>query len=67
AQKPTDVDKPFTLRAGGTLLDVAEMVHKELAANLKYARLWGVGRHPGEQIKADFVLQDKDVVELHTA
>ncbi len=63
--KEPDYNRPFTLRAGGTVLDVAELVHKDIAANLKHARLWGEGVHPGSQVKGDHVLQDKNVVELH--
>jgi ribosome-interacting GTPase 1 len=47
-------------------LDVAELVHRDLAANFKYARVWGQGvLTPGAQMKADYVVHDKDVVEIH--
>jgi ribosome-interacting GTPase 1 len=65
-KKEADYDKPFTLKRGGTLLDVAELVHRDLAANFKYARVWGAGvLTPGAQMKADYVVHDKDVVEIH--
>jgi ribosome-interacting GTPase 1 len=65
-KKEADYDKPFTLKRGGTLLDVAELVHRDLAANFKYARVWGSGvLTPGAQMKADYVVQDRDVVEIH--
>lgn len=63
--KEPDYTKPFTVRRGGTLLDVAELVHKDFAHNLKHARVWGTHIHPGTQVKGDYVLHDKDVVELH--
>jgi ribosome-interacting GTPase 1 len=63
--KEPDYDKPFTVRRGGTLLDVAELVHKDIAENLKHARVWGTHIHPGTQVKGDYVLHDKDVVEIH--
>lgn len=65
-KKDPDYDRPFTLRRGGTLLDVAELVHKDVAKNLKLARVWGTAVHPGVTVKGDYVLHDKDVVELHT-
>ncbi len=65
-QKEPDYEKPFTLREGCTLFDLAGLVHKDLQQNLKYARLWGHGVHDGETIKADHVLHDRDVVEIHT-
>ncbi len=64
-QKEPDYDRPFTVRRGGTLLDVAELVHKDFAENLKFARVWGSQVHPGTTVKGDYVVQDKDVVELH--
>lgn len=63
--KTADYDKPFTLRRGGTLLDVAALVHKDLAATLKFARVWGSQVHDASVMKSDYVLADQDVVELH--
>jgi ribosome-interacting GTPase 1 len=66
-KRDADFDRPFTLKRGGTLLDVAELVHRDLAANFKYARVWGCAvPTPGTQMKADYVVHDKDVVEIHT-
>lgn len=65
-KKEADHDKPFTLKRGGTLLDVAELVHRDIAANFKYARVWGSAvLSPGAQMKGDYVVQDKDIVEIH--
>jgi hypothetical protein len=64
-KKDPDYDRPFTIRRGGTLLEVAELVHKDFAHNFKHARVWGSQVHPGTTVKGDYVVQDKDVVELH--
>ncbi len=63
--KPVDRDKPFTLPAGSTVMDLAEHIHRELAAKLKSARVWGEGVYPGQPVKRTHVLHDGDVVELH--
>ncbi len=63
--KQADFDRPFTLRRGGTVHDVAELVHKDIAAQLKHARVWGSSVHDGTVVKGDHVVQDKDIVELH--
>jgi ribosome-interacting GTPase 1 len=63
--KEADFDRPFTLRQGGTVLDVAELVHKDIAATLKHARIWGKSVHDGTVVKGDHVLHDRDIVELH--
>jgi ribosome-interacting GTPase 1 len=65
-KKEADFDRPFTLKRGGTLLEVAELVHRDMAANFKYARVWGSAvLAPGTQMKGDYVVHDKDVVEIH--
>jgi uncharacterized protein len=63
--KEPDRDRPFTLRRGSTLLEMAGMVHKDFLEGLRFARVWGSAVHDGTQVKGDYVLQDKDVVELH--
>lgn len=65
AHKEPDYDRPFTVRRGGTLMDVALMIHKDFAQNLKFARVWGSHVHDATTVKGDYVLYDKDVVELH--
>jgi ribosome-interacting GTPase 1 len=63
-QKP-DMNDPIILGKGSTLTDAAEAVHKDFLAKLKYARLWGSGKHDGIMVKRDHVLQDGDIIELH--
>jgi ribosome-interacting GTPase 1 len=64
-KKEADFEKPYTLRRGGTLLDVAELVHRDLAENFKHARVWGTHIHPGSTVRGDYVVHDKDIVEIH--
>ncbi len=63
-QKP-DLTDPMVLPRGSTVEQAAEAVHKDFRAQLKYARLWGSGKHDGLNVKRDHVLQDGDVIELH--
>jgi ribosome-interacting GTPase 1 len=63
--KPPDTDKPFTVRRGDTVLDVARLVHREIADRLKFARVWGTGVFDGQQCGPDHPVEDGDVVELH--
>jgi ribosome-interacting GTPase 1 len=60
-----DFDDPIVLPRGSTLDDAAEDVHKDFRARMKFARLWGSGKHDGVQAKRDHVLEDGDVIELH--
>ncbi|MFO7549741.1 MAG: GTPase [Acidimicrobiia bacterium] len=63
--KPPDMDRPFTVRAGQSVLDVATLVHKEVAASLTHARLWRAGEPEGRQVGRDHPVSDGDVLELH--
>ncbi|MBC7350800.1 MAG: 50S ribosome-binding GTPase [Thermogutta sp.] len=63
--KEPDLERPFTFRRGSTVADMAAEIHKDLAKNLKFARVWGSAVHPGTVVKGDYVLQDRDIVELH--
>jgi ribosome-interacting GTPase 1 len=63
--KPADRKSPFTIPAGGTVEDLAEKIHKDLAANLTHARIWGSGVHDGQSVGREHVLADGDLVELH--
>ena len=65
--RPPDKYKPFTVRCGDTVHDVALQVHRDLADTLKFARLWGAsGRFDGQQVSRDHPVRDGDVLELHS-
>lgn len=63
--KEPDLDRPFTLRRGQTVLDLAGLIHNEYIQKFKFARIWGASVYPGTPVKGDYVLQDKDIVEIH--
>lgn len=63
--KPPDMTSPFTCPIGSTVIEMAELVHRDFAENLKSARIWGTGVFDGQSVKRDHVLHDKDVIELH--
>jgi ribosome-interacting GTPase 1 len=62
---PADDDKPYTVFLGDTVYDVARLVHRDIAASLKFARIWGSGKFDGQQVGKDHPVNDGDVVELH--
>jgi hypothetical protein len=63
--KESDRAEPVILRKGSTIEDVALSVHKDFAAKLRYARIWGSGRFDGQMVKRDHPLNEGDVVEFH--
>jgi ribosome-interacting GTPase 1 len=60
-----DKGRPFTLRRGQTVGDVARLVHRDLGKSMRYARVWGHSSFDGQQVGPEHVLGDGDVVELH--
>ncbi len=65
-QREADMTKPFTIRRGQTLVEVAENVHRDMAASLKGAKVWGKAVHDGTMVKPDYEPLDGDIVELHS-
>ena len=63
--KDPDMENPFILRRGSTVLELARKIHHDFSDNLKHARVWGSSKFDGQQVDRDFVLQDGDIVELH--
>jgi ribosome-interacting GTPase 1 len=59
------LERPFVLPEGATIHDFAAHVHQEIAARMKFARIWGHAKFDGQQVDRHHVLADKDVVELH--
>ena len=64
--KPPDMSAPFAVPKGSTIAEMAEAVHRDLAHQVKSARVWGGARFDGQIVGRDYVIQDGDVVELHT-
>ncbi|HAZ32086.1 MAG TPA: GTP-binding protein HSR1, partial [Dehalococcoidia bacterium] len=62
----TNMADPMIMRKGSTVEDAAEGVHKDFRKGLKYALIWGSGKFAGQRVKKDHVLQDGDIIELHT-
>jgi len=63
--KPFNRDKPFTVRVGQTINDVARLVHKDFAQGLHFARIWGSQVFDGQQVGPEHPVADGDIVELH--
>jgi uncharacterized protein len=59
-----DQERPFVLKKGSTVVDMAAKIHKDFSENLKSARVWGTQVFDGQKVKRDYILQDGDIVEL---
>jgi ribosome-interacting GTPase 1 len=63
--KEPDSATPFVVPLGSTVLDLAEMIHRDFLSNLKYACIWGSAKFGGQRVQKDYVLHDRDIVEYH--
>jgi ribosome-interacting GTPase 1 len=55
--KKADMDEPFTLLAGATVMDMATAIHRELTEKLKFARIWGTGVYNGQTVQKNHVIE----------
>ncbi len=58
--------KPFTLKRGATMLDLAKNIHGEFVENFAFAKVWAKRLvFSPQKVGLTFVLDDEDVVESH--
>jgi len=60
-----DMMDPVVMPLGSTVEEVAASVHKDFAARLKFAQVWGSSKFEGQKVNKQYVLQEGDIVELH--
>jgi ribosome-interacting GTPase 1 len=63
--KKPDLEQPYVLKRGSTVLDVAAAVHRDFAKTLKYARIWGSEKYDGQSVQKNHLVKDGDILELH--
>jgi ribosome-interacting GTPase 1 len=63
-RKP-ELNNPFVLQTGKTVADLAVHIHKDLANNMKFARIWGKGFYDGQAVDRHQVLKEGDIIEIH--
>lgn len=67
-KKPSQEAKlidPLALPKGATLSVLAEHLHKDFAKKLKFAKVWGSTKFPGQRVGPDYELKNKDIVEIN--
>ncbi|OPY58237.1 MAG: GTPase Obg [Pelotomaculum sp. PtaU1.Bin035] len=63
--KEPDLKTPFVLKMGSTVLDLAASIHRDLPKLMKNVRIWGSARYEGQSVNRDYVLHDRDIVEIN--
>jgi uncharacterized protein len=63
--RKADLDVPLIMRKGSTLGDMCDRLHRDFRKRLRFARIWGSSKFPGQDIRNQlYVLHDGDIVEL---
>ena len=58
--------RPFTIRKGSTVFDLAKRIHTDFYDQFSYAKVWGKRlRFSPQKVGGTFALEDGDIVELH--
>jgi len=57
--------RPMIAKTGSTVGDIARIIHNDLYSGFKFAKVWGSSRYGGERVGISYVLNDKDIVEIH--
>ena len=58
-------DLPLAVPKNCTIGEVAKIVHKEIAQNLKFARVWGSTKFGGQRVAKDYALKQGDIIEIY--
>jgi ribosome-interacting GTPase 1 len=59
-------DRPFTLKRGATLQDLAKSIHGEFVKDFAFARVWADRLvFSPQKVGLTFALEDGDIVEIH--
>jgi len=59
-------ERPFTIRKGSTILDLAKRIHSDFYEQFSYAKIWSKRlRFSPQKVGSSFVLEDGDTVEIH--
>jgi ribosome-interacting GTPase 1 len=63
----TRSEKPFILRKGATVYDLAKNIHSDFSERFSFAKVWSKRLvFSPQKVGATFTLEDGDVVEIHT-
>lgn len=63
--KGPDFARPFTLRKGTQVIDLAAKIHYDLVSKFKYAKLFKKKSKKPLIVGKDYLLEDGDIIEIH--
>jgi hypothetical protein len=62
--KDPDMERPFVLKKGSTVAELARKIHRDFYDKLKSARVWGSSAFEGQMVQRDYELKEGDIVEF---
>ncbi len=62
--RDADLSAPYVMKVGSTVEEFARSVHQDFFEKLAAARVWGSTAFEGQMVPREYVLRDRDVVEL---
>ena len=62
--KKPDLENPFILDKGTTVIEMAREIHKDFVRQYRAARIFSKDMYNGQRVGKDFVLRDGDVIEM---
>ena len=65
-REKTPSKRPFILKKGATVAELAKQIHSDFYERFSYAKVWSKRlQFSPQKVGLSFVLQNKDVIELH--
>lgn len=62
--KKPDLENPFILPRGTSVIDLAGEIHKDFVSRFRAARIYCRDKYDGQRVGKDFVLRDGDIIEF---
>jgi small GTP-binding protein len=63
--QPPDMDEPMIVRAGSTVGDICDRLHRDFRNRFRYAQVWGLSaKHEGQRAGLEHVLYDNDILTM---
>lgn len=60
-----DLDEPMIVRAGSTIGDICDRLHRDFRKRFRYAQVWGMSaKHEGQRTGMEHVLYDNDIITI---
>lgn len=64
--KKAEMGNPFILPACTNVIEAAKTIHNELAETMKFVCLWDSNKYNGLRVEKNHMLNDGDIIEIHT-